>query len=322
MDSIEKGPIEGFFVECGMRASRMVLGVIDRGGERDVDFELSSWNPTKGDTLAIVVRVPPPSDLFQKLNLSLREIVWGNSFVSVTYGGSEIPAYPITEEKSIWRALAPSTPLDVPGPRSLAVDVRDGRHKLYRGNIQIVDKDYPVESIWLSDTNSSSHGFSTGTRKEKAAMEVLRLSKTPVQHWSGPFKLPAQGDVTTGFGLQRFYNGVFAENYYHQGIDYGAEEGTPVKAPAKGRVVLVGKEADGFQLHGNCIGLDHGHGVTSILMHLSSVDAVEGEIVKQGDTIGAVGESGLATGPHLHWGLLVNGKAVDPNQWLAKQWWL
>ena len=53
-------------------------------------------------------------------------------------------------------------------------------------------------------------------------------------------------------------------------MDYGAYEGDPVKAPANGRVVLVGKEKDGFEIHGNCVGLDHGQGVTSILMHLNS----------------------------------------------------
>lgn len=60
-------------------------------------------------------------------------------------------------------------------------------------------------------------------------------------------------------------------SYYHRGVDYGADEGTPVRAPATGVVALVGRELDGFELHGNCVGLDHGQGVTSMLMHLSSV---------------------------------------------------
>ena len=58
--------------------------------------------------------------------------------------------------------------------------------------------------------------------------------------------------------------------YYHRGVDYGAYEGDAVRAPANGQVVLVGKEKDGFEIHGNCVGLDHGQGVTSILMHLNS----------------------------------------------------
>lgn len=63
---------------------------------------------------------------------------------------------------------------------------------------------------------------------------------------------------------------VWLRSYYHRGVDYGAWEGDPVKAPANGRVLLVGKESDGYEIHGNCVGLDHGHGVTSIMMHLNS----------------------------------------------------
>lgn len=58
--------------------------------------------------------------------------------------------------------------------------------------------------------------------------------------------------------------------YYHRGVDYGADKGSPVRAPANGQVALVGKESDGFMLHGNCVGLNHGQGVTSMLTHLDS----------------------------------------------------
>ncbi|KAF0200512.1 MAG: lysostaphin, partial [bacterium] len=67
---------------------------------------------------------------------------------------------------------------------------------------------------------------------------------------------------------------------------------------------------------GNCIFLDHGHGIISAYLHLSSVMVKEGDIVKKGQIIGKVGSTGIASGPHLHWGMYVLGKTVDPLVWV------
>jgi murein DD-endopeptidase MepM/ murein hydrolase activator NlpD len=80
-------------------------------------------------------------------------------------------------------------------------------------------------------------------------------------------------------------------------------------------VRLVGREAKGFEIHGNTIGLDHGQEVLSIMIHLSRIDVKEGDFVTAGQRIGAIGDTGASTGPHLHWGLYVNGVAVDPVPW-------
>ncbi len=81
---------------------------------------------------------------------------------------------------------------------------------------------------------------------------------------------------------------------------------------------MVGREKDGFLVNGNIIGIDHGQGVTTAYLHLSRILVKEGDFVKAGQVIGAVGATGAATGPHLHWGLYVNGLSVDPAPWLAK----
>jgi murein DD-endopeptidase MepM/ murein hydrolase activator NlpD len=73
--------------------------------------------------------------------------------------------------------------------------------------------------------------------------------------------------------------------------------------------------AEGFELHGNTIGIDHGQGVLSIMIHLSRIDVQEGQRVEAGQVIGAVGSTGASTGPHLHWGLYVHGLSVDPEPW-------
>jgi murein DD-endopeptidase MepM/ murein hydrolase activator NlpD len=146
-------------------------------------------------------------------------------------------------------------------------------------------------------------------------VDAFKRLVTSQKHWSGAFLRPTEGDVTTVYGVQRYYNGDFAEDYYHRGVDYGAASGTPVVAPAAGRVALVGREAEGFELHGNTVGLDHGQGVLSIFLHLSQINVHEGQVVNPGQVIGRVGSTGIATGPHLHWGLYVQGKAVDPVPW-------
>ena len=126
---------------------------------------------------------------------------------------------------------------------------------------------------------------------------------------------PSQGRVSSIYGVRRYYNGVFAQNYYHRGVDYAAPNGSPVVAPAAGRVTLVGRVSDGFRLNGNTIGVDHGQGVVSVFIHLSRIDVREGDFVQAGQLIGGIGSTGFATGPNLHWGLYVNGVSVDPVPW-------
>lgn len=77
------------------------------------------------------------------------------------------------------------------------------------------------------------------------------------------------------------------------------------------------QEEEGYKVCGNCIGIDHGHGVVSIFMHLNTVDAAVGQRFTKGDVIGTVGSTGRSTGAHLHWGLMVHGESVDPTSWLG-----
>ncbi|MGD1950096.1 MAG: M23 family metallopeptidase, partial [Leptolyngbyaceae cyanobacterium] len=135
------------------------------------------------------------------------------------------------------------------------------------------------------------------------------------RNWNGALLIPSQGRVISVYGVRRYYNGEFAENYYHRGVDYAAPTGSPVDAPAAGHIRLVGRVRDGFELHGNTIGIDHGQGLLSIMIHLSRIDVNEGDFVRAGQRIGAIGSTGASTGPHLHWGLYINQVAVDPVPW-------
>ncbi|MDY7022750.1 MAG: M23 family metallopeptidase [Cyanobacteriota bacterium] len=225
---------------------------------------------------------------------------------NVVLNDKTYPMFPMSGNR--YRALIPTTPLEAPGTRQLVVS--DGTQQ-QRLNVQVGDRSFPTQSIWLSDDKNSIQG----TDFEFDQVAAFKALVTPEKYWNGPFLRPSSGYVSTIYGIRRYYNGEFAENYYHRGVDYAAGTGSPVVAPAGGRVALVGIESQGFELHGNTVGIDHGQGVTSILIHLSRIDVKEGDLVKAGQVIGGVGSTGISTGPHLHWGLYVHAQAIDPVPW-------
>ena len=124
---------------------------------------------------------------------------------------------------------------------------------------------------------------------------------------------PAQGPYSSAFGLKRFFNGQARKP--HSGIDIAAPEGAPIIAPAGGKVVLTGD----FFFNGNSVFIDHGQGLISMMCHMSRIDVKEGDILNQGDLIGAVGKTGRATGPHLHWTLSLNNARVNPKLFLTEE---
>jgi murein DD-endopeptidase MepM/ murein hydrolase activator NlpD len=108
------------------------------------------------------------------------------------------------------------------------------------------------------------------------------------------------------FGHRRIINGLTRSP--HGGMDYSAAAGAAVLAAADGTVALV---ADQF-FGGNAVFVDHGDGLVTMYMHMSRVDVTEGQAVRRGDTVGAVGSTGRATGPHLHFAVRWRGARVDP----------
>ena len=214
-------------------------------------------------------------------------------------------AFPMSNHR--FRALLPTTPLDKPG--TLQLQVHSGSETASM-TLQLRTRKFPTQSIWLPPSkNQDLSDF------EFNRVDAFKKLVTPQKFWSGPFLKPNNGSITTIYGVRRYYNGKFANDYYHRGVDYAGAYGSPIVAPAAGRVALVGQESKGFVIHGNCIGIDHGQGVESIFLHLSRILVKDGEFVKAGQVIGALGATGAATGPHLHWGLYVNGQAVDPSPW-------
>jgi murein DD-endopeptidase MepM/ murein hydrolase activator NlpD len=224
---------------------------------------------------------------------------------SVTIAGQNYPMFPASGNR--YRVLVPTTPLDKPGTLNLQINSGEASQAL---QVTLRDRDFPTQSIWLpagQDGNVSD--------AEYDRVDAFKRIVTPEKWWNGAFLRPNRGEITSIYGIRRYYNGEFAQDYYHRGVDYAGGTGSPILAPAAGRIEVVGYEKDGFKVHGNWIGLNHGQGVESIFIHLQSIQVKPGEFVQAGQQIGTLGSTGAATGPHLHWGLYVNGKSVDPVPW-------
>jgi murein DD-endopeptidase MepM/ murein hydrolase activator NlpD len=141
---------------------------------------------------------------------------------------------------------------------------------------------------------------------EIAQIQAARATMSDRREWQRGFIWPAQGEISGVYGSQRTYNGQ--PGSAHLGVDVAAPKGAAVVAPAGGVVKLA---APDFLLEGGLIIIDHGFGVYSNFLHLSRLDVTPGQEIKQGQVIGAVGGTGRATGPHLHWGLNWNAEKLD-----------
>lgn len=158
------------------------------------------------------------------------------------------------------------------------------------------------------DTFAASPGEAEAVDKAKATVSSERF-------WQSKFSPPAAARVSATFGLKRVVNGRQLPDYFHSGIDYAAPLGAPVKACAPGKVILVGSK---WKLHGNCLAIDHGQGVVSFYIHLQKTEVAQGDMVKAGQVIGRVGQTGRANGPHLHFSIYVNDEATNPSDWFKQ----
>jgi biotin carboxyl carrier protein len=143
---------------------------------------------------------------------------------------------------------------------------------------------------------------------ELAQIVAARARITDAQGWRQAFAWPATGRISGLFGSQRVYKGE--PGSYHSGTDIAKPTGTTVTAPADGVVILAADHP--FTLEGNLLMIDHGMGLNSAFLHLSRIDVKPGDHVTKGQPIGAVGMTGRATGPHLHWSLRWSDAKLDP----------
>ena len=175
---------------------------------------------------------------------------------------------------------------------------------------QFVEREWDYQDLTL--TGEAAEIDQQARDEERARLRALWAVVTPAPQWDAPFRLPLDDylHVSANYGGRRSYNGG-PYLTYHEGVDFSAYAGTPVLAPAAGTVVL----AERLYVRGGAVIVDHGLGVFSGFYHLSAVHATPGQAVRPGDLLGEVGTTGLSTGNHLHWDLLINGAWVDAAVW-------
>jgi len=144
-------------------------------------------------------------------------------------------------------------------------------------------------------------------RRENRQIARVRQHDTPEPHFARGFAWPAIGPISGVYGSQRILNGE--PRRPHFGVDVAMPLGTPVGAAAAGVVVLAEKD---MYFTGVTVIIDHGHGVTSLYMHMKSLNVKVGDAVAQGARIGTIGRSGRATGPHLDWRINWFNQKIDP----------
>ena len=268
------------------------------------------WSALQANGVPIGTKFTPTNPrLGETLVLDLSTTKGGTTTATpptVKVGSKTYPVFSLGGER--FRALIPTTPLEKPGNREVTISNNTGTTTL---NIPVADRKFPIQRINFAPGKVGIQA----TALELKQVAALKATVSPMKLWDGKFIAPNQGRTSSPYGVKRYYNGKFATNYYHRGLDYAGGYGSAVVAPAAGKVVLVGYEKKGFRVHGNVVGVDHGQGLVSIFIHLSKITVEEGQMLAAGDRIGAIGSTGSSTGPHLHWGLYVNGVAVDPVQW-------
>ncbi|MEA5553177.1 M23 family metallopeptidase [Anabaena cylindrica UHCC 0172] len=283
------------------RANKILMGIIAAVPialalpAQALEVQIIPNKPRLGDTLSVLIELESQDQ---------------PGIPTVTVGEKTYPAFEISPNK--YRSFIPTTPLEKSGVRKVTIAGEGQRQRNLA--VYVGDRKFPIQRITLPPGKAGIQA----TELELNRVAAFKALQTPEKYWNGVFLRPNKGRMTTIYGVRRYYNGKFANDYYHRGLDYAGASGSAVIAPAAGRVALVGTVSAGFRVHGNVVGIDHGQGVTSIFMHLSRINVKEGDLVKAGQLIGGVGSTGASTGPHLHWGLYVNGQSIDPQSWKTK----
>lgn len=250
--------------------------------------------PRQGDPLLLEVRPKTPADR-----------------VTGTFLGHTLVFEPWGE--GVFRALAPISVKVAPGAHRLEVVLHRGRRvRRDRRQVTVAGAEFPESRL------SVNPRF---TRPPKKARARIRRDRRHIRAawrrgrsgrlWRGAFRRPIDSEKTGEFGTQRTFNGKVRSR--HLGLDLDADVGDPVHAAGRGRVVL----AEDLYYSGNSVFVDHGDGLFTVYFHLSELVVAPGDAVEAGDLLGKAGRTGRVTGPHLHFGVKLDGTYVSPETLLA-----
>ena len=196
---------------------------------------------------------------------------------------------------------------DATGPLQLTVAPPCGPAKSQ--SITVTPRAFPVERVngVPPRTANPTGEIAKRIEREQALVTAVRTRNDDRTDYRQKFIWPVQGRISGRFGSSRSYNG--SPGATHSGMDIAAGTGTPIKAPAAGVVTFADPS---LYLTGGTVVLDHGQGISSNFLHMSRIDVNVGDIIGQGQVVGAVGATGRATGPHLHWGMNWFDTRIDP----------
>ena len=204
-----------------------------------------------------------------------------------------------------WTALIGIALSAAPGPAQAVVEAADGTRRVVA--YQIESKTYAQQRLKVAPrTVELSPGDLARHERERTHQQALMARFSEPLPADLRMRPPVDGHRSSSFGLRRVFNGEARQP--HSGMDIAAGTGTVVRSPLPGQVVDTGD----YFFNGQTVWIDHGGGVFSMLCHLSRIDVRSGDRLAQGQALAAVGATGRVTGPHLHWGVVLNRVSVDP----------
>jgi murein DD-endopeptidase MepM/ murein hydrolase activator NlpD len=222
----------------------------------------------------------------------------------------EVPLLVLGDAKE-WTALVGIALSAAPGEASITVQAADGNRRDIA--YTIAPKRYSEQQLKVEPrtVDLSAEDLARYERERAHQEGVMATFTEPLPQGPLRMRVPVPGRRSSSFGLRRVFNGQ--PRNPHSGMDIAAATGTPVLAPLPAKVIDTGD----YFFNGNTVWLDHGGGLLCMMCHLSAIDVKVGDVLKAGERLGAVGATGRVTGPHLHWGVMLNRAMVDPALFLA-----
>lgn len=216
----------------------------------------------------------------------------------------------VTGSPAGWTALV-GIPLAAPlGRATITAGAPGGEQRPYGYVVQ--PRKYPEQRLKVAPRHVDlSPEDQARFERERAHQRVVMATFSAPLPDALAMQAPVPGPRSSSFGLRRVFNGQ--PRAPHSGMDIAAATGVPVLAPLAGQVLDTGD----YFFNGNTVWLDHGGGLLTLYCHLSAIGCKPGDVLRTGERLGAVGATGRATGPHLHWGVMLNRTMVDPALFLA-----
>ncbi len=247
------------------------------------------------------------------LQIDIRKLNPPISAMGMLFQGHEFPMYQHPTNPAVYRFGLIAIPYRIgPGPATLTLKWTDatGAHTR-KIPFEIIAGKYRTDVLEVDPAKV----YPSKKNIKRAQKEARRVKQTYASGsiaglWEGHFQFPMEAEITSPFGNKRLFNGQLKS--YHNGVDFRAPSGTPVFAANSGVV----KMAENLFYSGNVVIVDHGNFIFTIYAHLSRIEAEAGQRIEKGQQLGLTGATGRVSGPHLHWGVKVNGADVNPIQFI------